>query len=180
MIEKSCFFTGHRHIPDNMYKSLNQKLEIEIAWMINHGVTNFYTGGALGFDTMAALSVLNQKQLNKNVILNLIIPYPEQSEAWDYSDKDTYYKIYELADSCSISSDHYYKGVMQRRNRQLVESAKYCICYFDPKMQKDENKISGGTRFTVNYAKKLGRNIINLADSFLDNISDEVSQLSFI
>ena len=45
---------------------------------------------------------------------------------------------------------------MHKRNRHLVDNSSICICYLT------EN--SGGTFYTVNYAKKQGLTVINLAE----------------
>ncbi len=43
-----------------------------------------------------------------------------------------------------------------KRNRHLVDYSSACICYL--------NKSTGGTAYTVEYAKKRGLQIINLAE----------------
>jgi len=49
---------------------------------------------------------------------------------------------------------------MQKRNRNLVDNSGVCIAYLT------ENR--GGTFYTVNYAAKLNREIINIADILAD------------
>lgn len=45
---------------------------------------------------------------------------------------------------------------MFRRNRYLVDNSSICIAYL--------TKNKGGTAYTVDYAKKLGVTVINIAD----------------
>ena len=52
---KSCCFTGHRNIPAAEYAEIQKSLESELIQLIHQGTRYFGTGGALGFDTMAAL-----------------------------------------------------------------------------------------------------------------------------
>ena len=46
---------------------------------------------------------------------------------------------------------------MHRRNRHLVDNSGVCVCYL--------TKNSGGTAYTVNYAKKQGINVFNIAEN---------------
>ena len=55
MAQTVCF-TGHRHVPDKIYAALAERLDAEIERQIAQGARQFRTGGALGFDTMAALA----------------------------------------------------------------------------------------------------------------------------
>ena len=52
-------------------------------------------------------------------------------------------------------SEAYTQGCMHRRNRHLVDHSSVCICYL--------TGSSGGTAYTVNYARKQGLEIINIA-----------------
>ena len=80
-----------------------------------------------------------------------------------------YKDILEKADTVTVISDTYDRGVMFKRNRTMVENCKYCLCYFEDSNKDDPKKNKGGTRFTVKYAKKLCRNIINLNDEPLES-----------
>ena len=59
---KTCFFTGHRRITDNKLEDIKRKLTENIEnLIINYDVKNFISGGALGFDTIAAEAVYEIK-----------------------------------------------------------------------------------------------------------------------
>ncbi len=60
--EKTCCFTGHRCIPNGSLDNLKRQLKQEIEKLIQQGVIYFGTGGALGFDTLAAEAVLELKK----------------------------------------------------------------------------------------------------------------------
>ena len=47
--------------------------------------------------------------------------------------------------------------VMQKRNRHLVDNSSICICYL--------TKPTGGTAYTVNYARRCSLQILNIAQS---------------
>ena len=61
MKHQTCCFTGHRIIPQAQYPALKKRLASEIVHLIHQGVIYFGAGGALGFDTLAALTVLELK-----------------------------------------------------------------------------------------------------------------------
>ena len=62
MKQQICCFTGHRIIKKNIIPLIKQNIAIEIRKLITQGVTYFIVGGALGFDTLAAQTVLDLKK----------------------------------------------------------------------------------------------------------------------
>ena len=74
----TCCFTGHRNIPIDEYEKIEKRLEEEGVNLIHQGVKDFWAGGALGFDTMAALMVLKLKKDFPHIRLLLALPCPEQ------------------------------------------------------------------------------------------------------
>ena len=60
-IRCACF-TGHRQIPHAQGRPVVQALRQEIIHAAGTGITRFYAGGALGFDTLAALTVLEMRK----------------------------------------------------------------------------------------------------------------------
>ena len=61
MKDISCCFTGHRKIEEQDESTIKNNLTNQIKTLISFGVKIFYCGGALGFDTLAAICVLEQK-----------------------------------------------------------------------------------------------------------------------
>lgn len=98
MKNQICCFTGHRRIPANEYSEIQNRLESEIINLINQDVTEFRTGGALGFDKMAALAVLKLKKDFPRIRLILILPYWEQPDKWNEDDRKRYAIIRVQAD----------------------------------------------------------------------------------
>ena len=158
-------FTGHRTVPDKIYPQLYRALTDAIEQAIASGATHFRTGGAMGFDTMAALAVLSARQSHPNIALDLILPCPSQTRGWSEDDLHLYEQIKTQANSCRFVSTGYYKGVLQERNRALVTGADLCIAYL-------RNSHGGGTAYTAAFALKNGLELINLAD--LINIEKNV------
>lgn len=154
----SISFTGHRKISEDtaiLSKRLYERLEEEI----QNGVTDFYTGGAVGFDSESAAVVLKLREVYPNIKLHLILPCSneEQTEKWSEEEKVEFYRILKLADSVEYTSEHYYNGCMKKRNARLVELADCCFCYWDGRQRS-------GTGQTVRMAQKKNISIINFCE----------------
>jgi len=154
--DKTCFFTGHRDIPLAEYPAVQEKLKREIERLIQKGVQYFGTGGAMGFDMLAALTVLQLKQQYPNIRLVLILPCKGHDFSWQGKDKALFEKIRKRADKVVYAADKYYSGCMYKRNRHMADSAAWAIVYL--------TRATGGTAYTVSYAHSVGVRIINLAD----------------
>ncbi|MBQ2661358.1 MAG: DUF1273 family protein [Clostridia bacterium] len=152
---KACCFTGHRYIAQKDYVKIKENLRVVIRSFIENGTTCFLAGGALGFDTMAAQAVLELKREFPHIRLELVLPCKNQSAPWTALQKAVYAEIIEQSDSVTYTSDEYYAGCMQKRNRALVDNSDACICC----LWKD----GGGTAYTVRYAKQQGKTVINVA-----------------
>lgn len=153
MINQTCCFTGHRKIPLDQLESVTQRLRDAVIASIKDGYLYFGAGGALGFDTLAAQTVLDLKKDYPQIKLILVLPCKTQTRGWRQEDIEEYNRIIRAADKVVYTSNNYYNGCMQIRNRHLVEYSSLCICYL--------NKTTGGTAYTVEYAKKNKLNIIN-------------------
>ena len=143
--EKICCFTGHRKIKKNEFDLVQSKLKENIVQLIESNVTIFICGGALGFDTLAALEVLEQKKSNKNIQLVMALPCKEQCKNWKEKDKIIYKNIMQKADKITYVSEEYSNGCMLKRNRYMIDNSNYCICYL--------RYTKSGIAYTVNYAK---------------------------
>lgn len=152
-------FTGHRAIPQTEHADLKRRLRQEILRQIDAGATHFRTGGALGFDTMAAQTVLELRERYPAIRLELILPCPEQADHWQLQDVAVYEEIRALANEVHYVSGFYFPGVLQLRNRKLVEGAAVCIGYL-----RDSQTHSGGTAYTVLQALSAGAEFVNLAE----------------
>ena len=154
MIEETCCFTGHRKLPGNKLRAIESRLDREVKRLIETGVREFLCGGALGFDTLAAMEVLRLREEYPWIRLVFVLPCRNQDRFWNEYYKSIYERIKSKADEIIFTSEYYYSGCMFKRNRALVERSRYCICYlFD---------TEGGTAYTVDYARKKGLDIINI------------------
>ncbi|MBQ6380706.1 MAG: DUF1273 family protein [Clostridia bacterium] len=155
MKSQTCCFTGHRKIPKDELPQIKSKLKNTIIELINNGVIYYGAGGALGFDTLAALTVLELKQQYPQIKLILVLPCKNQTRNWQQSDIEVYENIKSQADKVVFTSEMYYNGCMLKRNKHLVDNSGYCVCY--------KTRDTGGTAYTVKYATEKQLNIINLA-----------------
>ncbi len=146
----TCFFTGHRDIPRGDYdKIYNETVEL-IKRLAKDGYTDFICGGAVGFDTLAANAVLSLRD-ECNIKLHLFLPCADQAKFFSSEQKREYERIKEQCDSVNILYDKYFRGCMHARNRKMADLSSTCIAFLQTE--------SGGTAYTVAYAKKLGIDI---------------------
>ena len=86
----TCCFTGHRVIPSDEKETIRYSLKSAIEKAIQNGYRFFGTGGALGFDTMAAKTVLELKREYPHIRLILVLPCVDQTTGWKQDDIDEY------------------------------------------------------------------------------------------
>ena len=172
MERTACAFTGHRpkSFPwkydetDRNCILLKEVLAAQIAVLADSGVTDWHSGMALGVDCWASEIVLTLREKNPALKLHCILPYEGQADRWSKSAQERYHAILERADSVTYTSREYYDGCLIDRNHRLVEAAGLLLAVFNGVRRS-------GTGATVNYARKLGREII-----IIDPISRKVSR----
>ena len=145
----TCCFTGHRVIAAADLPLLAPRLREEITRLYARGVRNFGAGGALGFDTLAAEQVLALRGEGLSELrLILVLPCRNQADRWSLADRERYAAILAAADKVVYTSEEYFNGCMQKRNRHMVDCSGYCIAYLTHDF--------GGTAYTVRYAMENG------------------------
>ena len=149
----TCCFTGHRVIPQTEFNEVKEKLFTAIGNLVDEGVTHFIAGGALGFDSLAAETVLEIKK-TKNVTLEIAVPCIGQENKWNNKQKESYKKILEKADKVTVLSEKYVTGCMHARNKYMVDSSDIVITYYRGKR--------GGTYETYFYAEINNKRIVNV------------------
>ena len=160
----TCCFTGHRQISPEAMAAVYEELKRVVDILIRSGVRNFRTGGALGFDTLAALTVLDRRKEDPSIKLELCIPCANQPSGWGDEDKALYEYIKSQADKVTVLRERFVKGCMHVRNRYMVNGSHYCVAYCV--------RREGGTAYTVDYAQKNGVKVIDLA-LLINNRSDD-------
>lgn len=155
---RSVCFTGHRTLPSG--EGLSHIIKVTdsvITAAYSSGYRVFITGGAVGFDTLAACRVIVAKKKLPDIKLRLALPCRNQTERWTrIEDLRLYKQIMGYAEKIDYITDFYNDTCMLERNRFMVDRSALCIAYC--------TKQKGGSAYTLNYAKKEGLGIINIAD----------------
>ena len=155
MKNETCCFTGHRQLPPGERAEIANRLERVITALYQRGVRYYGAGGALGFDAIAAQTVIRLRKNCPGMKLILVLPCLTQTRGWRPEDVTEYERIKAQADEVFYTAQQYTRGCMHRRNRYLVDHGCVCVCYL--------TGDSGGTAYTVRYAEKQGLEIINIA-----------------
>ena len=158
---KVCAFTGHRpnKLPwryneqDPRCVALKEVLAEQIAALAEAGYTQYLSGMAEAVDVWSATTVLSLRENNPVIKLHCILPCTGQAEKWSASSRELYHSILEQADSIVYVSRNYHKNCMLDRNHFLVDHASMLLAVYNGVRRS-------GTGATVNYARKMGREII--------------------
>lgn len=159
-----CCFTGHR--PDALpafgaegsdgMQTLQYLLVRAVTAAVEDGVTEFFVGGAQGFDMLAAECVLRLRAEHPALSLHLALPGRDQTSGWSSADRARFDAILREANEVWYAAEICSPDSMRRRNRYLVDHAGRCIAYL--------RRMRGGTLYTVNYALDSGIPVDNLAE----------------
>ncbi len=156
---KICF-TGYRpfKLPfamsedDSGYKLFVQKSRQLIKAQIELGCSYFISGMAQGADMLFAEIVLELKKTYPHVRLECALPFLGQDSGWPGETKARYEDIISRCDKVTVICDSYSKSCFLKRNKYMVNSCDKVIAVYDGK--------KGGTKFTIDYARKKGKRVI--------------------
>lgn len=152
---KLCIFTGHRLLPENV-QPLCAHLRSHILQLHRQGFTRFASGGARGFDLLAAELVLELRRELPELELHMILPCRGQDAWYSTEDRDRYRRLLTAADRVLYTAETYYDGCMLTRDRVLAAAADACICYL--------THSRGGTAYTVRQVLLRDVPLYNLAE----------------
>lgn len=147
-IQKTCAFTGHRQIENDLDAEYLKKI---ISEFIESGYDTFLCGMAVGFDMIAAETVLELRENYPQIKLVACVPCKGQSRYFTGAEKQRYDKILSECAEVKILSSRYYNGCMQARDRYMVDNCSLLIAY--------RRKNEGGTHYTVKYALSQNKRI---------------------
>lgn len=147
-------FFGHRQI-DNVFV-IEQHLEMMIReLLVSKEYVEFLVGRDGEFDQLVSSTVRRCKRAirDDNSALILVLPYTTA----EYRNNElSFYEYYDEIEICAESTEKHFKSAHQTRNRSMVDRSDlvvFCV---------EHN--SGGAYQTMQYAKKVNANIINLPD----------------
>ena len=158
MREQTCCFTGHRELAEPV-EVIEKRLLDTVEKLIQSGYRYFGAGGARGFDALASEAVLKLKEKYPHIHLILVLPFPEQYRRegnWTSAEIDQYHSLQKRASKVVTLAPAYRSGIYYQRNRYLVDHSSVCVAYMD--------RLNSGTGYTVNYARKQGAAVLNIAD----------------
>ena len=150
----TCAFTGHRKIEASHMGKIENLLSRAVDFAYENGCRTFITGGALGFDTIAAREVILFKLSHPDVTLRLLLPCQDQDSSWSSRQRVAYAHVIENADFVEYAEDFYTPGCMQKRNRLLAERCDILVAYL--------GRARSGAGQTVRLATGLGKRVFNL------------------
>jgi hypothetical protein len=148
-------FFGHRYI-DDFFRTESKLQDWITVLLCGNGYVEFLVGRNGDFDQMVSSTVLRCKRdlRDDNSALVLVLPY---STSEFKANEDSFYNYYDEIEICEDAAESHFKNAIQVRNRSMVDRADMIICY----VKKNE----GGAYQTIQYAKRIGKTIINLAES---------------
>lgn len=149
-----CAFTGHRSIKESHKNILPGLLSRAINYAYEKGCRKFITGGAIGFDTLAAKEVLRFRISHPDVSLVLFLPCVDQDATWNDSQRSSYEYVLSSADEVKYLSDHYDKNCMRRRNQAMADECDVMIAYV--------GRLRTGSSQTFRMAEELEKEVYNL------------------
>ncbi|MBQ1436061.1 MAG: DUF1273 family protein [Clostridia bacterium] len=169
METKTCCFSGHRPkaFPwkyderDPRCVRLKGRIAEAIERAVSDGYTRFIAGGAAGVDMWCAEAVIAYKKKHKrdDISLVLAIPFLDYAVYFSNAEKARLIKIIDASDDRILVSPEedrshvtlkYYK-----RNEYMVDNSQRLIAVFEPRPGQ-----KGGTKYTVDYAKKAGIELV--------------------
>lgn len=148
--EKTLAVTGHRNLKNDISKKKLKEVFIE---QIKLGVDTFLIGMAVGFD-MLCFQALEELRKKHKITLIACVPCRGQHKNFSEKDKKEYIRQVNSADYYKLICEEYTSYCMLKRNRFMVDNANTLVCYL--------RENSGGTFYTVNYAKEKGVKIIEV------------------
>lgn len=148
-MSRACCFTGHRELPsetDPAYSVLKEALQRAVERAVTEfGCTTFYAGGAIGFDLLAAETVLRNQAVHPELNLVLCVPYLGYNARFSPKDLKRYRAVSEGALETRILSDRYTPFCFSQRNRYMVDRSDVLIAYV--------RRMQSGSGQTLRMAK---------------------------
>ena len=176
MIHKSLCFTGHRKVPGRGYGEWQGIPEIVSAVILSSyqkGFRNYYCGGAIGFDTIAAYAVIAAKKVYPDIKLIMVIPFKNQPCKWPPDPQAKYNETLAQADSvifvdkeCGLTDiGNYSAAKMFLRNEYMVNKCNAVVACIS-------NTATSGSKHCILYAKSKNKPILTINPDTLEKTWD--------
>lgn len=155
MQNNSCCFVGDTSLPLEKIEKIVVGLDREIERLIADGVTDFISGGNLGFEQIAASLIAAKKEMGKNIRLIFVLSHKTQADLWGEKQRALYQNLLNEADEIIYVSEQCDSFCIKLRSKYMVDHSTYCICALQRK-----GDIANQT---VEYARERGLQIVNVA-----------------
>ncbi len=152
-IEHAVSFTGHR--PERLdmpEETVIKWLEEQIRKSVDEGYRDFISGMQRGVDLWAAEYVLRLKEEKNDIRLFSAIAFRGMENRWEKDWQTRYYDVYKKADDVIFVGNHPSRAAFFKRNEWMVDNSKRLIAVY--------TGAPGGTKATIQYAEKHGREIV--------------------
>lgn len=116
---------GPGQVPDSEVTRLAADLEAAVRRLAAQGVLWFWAGGALGFDTLAELTVMKVREQMPQVHLGLLLPGEDQTAGWHPANTAVYEVIRSRADAVEYAAG-------QAQAAALAARCAGCIAWCPP------------------------------------------------
>lgn len=160
MAPKVCCLIGHEDLRDYNIEKMKSALEKQINQLMEKGIDYFITSCRLGFETLAALKVIEMRSkmhYDSNLLIMSLFEEEKRKvwfKNWSKKDLETYEfikkNIYEEYDVTGET-----KGTLLAQHKSMIDVSNYVLVAFN-------GKDLGATHSAVNYAIKQNKKIIYL------------------
>lgn len=141
--------TGHRDVKSDT----KQKLHEAVTSMVPVWGTeiHFVTGGAVGFDLIAA-----EYALEHGYRYTIILPFPFaiHTRFWSNNQRKRLEEVINKATEYLVLGYEYKPSSYFKRDKAIVDKSETVLCYHD-------GREKGGTWYTIKYARKKQKEILN-------------------
>jgi len=146
-------FFGHRQV-DRFFETEEKVTELVRKLITKKEYVEFLIGRDGEFDQIVASTVRRAKRdlRDDNSELVWVLAYPKA----EYTDNaDSFDEYYDRVEICDEAARSHPKAAIQVRNRSMVDRSDLVVCYVEHE--------TGGAFQTMEYAIKIGKEIINLS-----------------
>ena len=125
-----------------------RRLRDTIENLVWQGYRHFISDGSPGAPMWAAELVLEMRQQEPGLLLEMVSPYDSRPDRWPSQVKQRYDRLFEAADIITATGHAWTRSSIFDRNRYLVNNADMLVAAYDGQ--------PGGTEMVVRYARSIG------------------------
>lgn len=159
MKEKTVCIIGHQEISGDDIVEIKSFLVDKIVMLLMDGYTRFSVGDRMGFDMLALKTLIELKEVFSNLEIKLNESIGHKFIIRNEADEKAYQKSRSLVDEKSLCHELTTKRTIYLKQKTMVQDSSICLCFLRSDVK------TGQTKEVVNYAKKQGLQIVNIAEA---------------